>query len=74
MGEFKCCDFFSAFLFEEIFLIFAGNKNNNGFEWMSLNFDQIPPLTMELAALERLKSIVSPGFLFDLTVGIAIIY
>ena len=23
--------------------------------WMSLNFGQIPPLTMELAALERLK-------------------
>ena len=24
--------------------------------WMSLNFDQIPSLTMELAALERLKN------------------
>ena len=24
--------------------------------WMSLNFGQIPPLTMELAALERLKN------------------
>ena len=24
--------------------------------WMSLNLGQIPPLTMELAALERLKS------------------
>ena len=24
--------------------------------WMSLNFDRIPPLTRELAALERLKN------------------
>ena len=30
---------------------------------MSLNFDLIPLLTAELAALERLKNIVSPGFL-----------
>ena len=30
---------------------------------MSLNFGQISSLTMELAALELLKNIVSPGFL-----------
>ena len=30
--------------------------------WMSLNLGQIPPLTMELAALERLKQSTSPLF------------
>ena len=30
--------------------------------WMSLNLGQIPPLTMELAALERLKNRCHPIF------------
>ena len=30
---------------------------------MSLNFGQIPPLTTELAAPERLKYLVCPGFI-----------
>ena len=29
---------------------------------MSLNFGQIPSLTIELAALEHMKTILSPGF------------
>ena len=31
--------------------------------WMSLNSGQIPSLTTELATLENLKNILSPGFL-----------
>ena len=40
--------------------------------WMSSNFGRIPPLTSELAALERLKktinlvSTIAPSFLSDL--------
>ena len=30
--------------------------------WMSLNFGQIPLLTTKLAALEYLKTTLSPGF------------
>ena len=39
--------------FLSCFFIFAGNDIK---AWMSLNLGQIPPLTMELAALERLKN------------------
>ena len=41
---------FSVF-FDRILFILAGNE-----AYTSLNFGQIPPLTTELAALERLKN------------------
>ena len=34
--------------------------------WMSLNLGQIPPLTMELAALERLKNRCHPVISVDI--------
>ena len=52
----------TALIFNWIFFILAGNEDNYKsldefkFEaWMSLNLGRIPPLTSELAALERLK-------------------
>ena len=42
--------------FDQIIFIRAGNDNIL-IAWVSLRFDQVPPLTTELAALERQKNI-----------------
>ena len=46
-------------IFYLIFFILVGHQDMH----ISLDFDQIPALTTELAALELLKNIVSPGVL-----------
>ena len=52
----KCCGRSSAFIIYCIFDIFAGNERTCIKAFMSLSFDQIPPLTMNLAVIERLKN------------------
>ena len=52
MGKTTSSHFFGYFY--RILFILAGNEDMHK-AWMSLNLGQIPPLTMELAALERLK-------------------
>ena len=53
MGKTKSSRFLGCF--DRIFFILAGKEDIHR-SLMSLNFGQIPPLTTELAALERLKN------------------
>ena len=57
------CDHFSSFILYLIFFILVGDQNIHTRK-SAVNFGEIQPLTMQLVALERLKNIVSPGFLF----------
>ena len=50
----KCCVHSSAFIFDRIFFILAGNEDIHN---ISDEFGQIGPRTAELAALERMKKI-----------------
>ena len=50
----KSCLHSSAFNFDRIFFVLAGNEDNHN---ISDEFDQIRPRTAELAALERLKKL-----------------
>ena len=50
----KCCEHSSAFIFDRIFLILAGNKDIYN---TSNKFEIRPDTTAELAALDRLEKI-----------------
>ena len=53
-----CCQVSDrGLLVDWIFFILAGNRTTIN-AWMSSNFGKIPPLTSELAVLERLKKII----------------
>ena len=57
-------DHWSSGFFNRIILLLAGNEDiHKSLKWMSSNFGQIPPLTTELAVLERLKISRSQRFL-----------
>ena len=61
---YNVCDHSSTFIFYLIFFTPVGNQDIHIIASMSLNFGHITPLTKDLAAPERLKNIVFPGFLF----------
>ena len=54
MATIQCCVHSSAFIFDRIFFILAGNEDIHNISYES-KFGQIGPRTAELAALECLK-------------------
>ena len=54
MGKILCCDHSSSFIFSWIFFILAGKKDTHKIShWFGIG--QIGPLTIDLAAIERLE-------------------